>query len=158
MKLVEIKNIKPKQIYKHKNGNIYIVSYQTHYRYEIADCYKNNMLDSEENEFYSREFAEDMELIGFVNITHKIEDNKLVEIPREEFEVDDIFVYTECDGLQSYYSLHQITKDGEFLLISDNDDKVLSGVCADNLLDNGLLKCGILGVNYEWVNDKLIKE
>lgn len=164
MKLKEIKDIKPNQIYKHKNGNIYIVSYQTHYRYEIADCYKDNILYSEENEFYSREFAEDMRLIGFIGITHKLEYKNLVEIPREEFEVDDIVEAIE-DITEEMSNIECNIKKGEkfvilyrpyhFVLFGiDNEEKSEFCFCGDKLKKQ-FKKIGIYGVTHTFINDKL---
>jgi len=164
MKLVAIKNIKPNQIYKHKNGNIYIISYQTHYRYEIADCYKNNILDSEENEFYSREFAEDMELIGFVNITHKLENKKLVEIPREEFEVDDIILNTKNNEKYFITEIYEpvgtgfggsIARDIGIAINVNTFEKIYISEFGFGFPSK---KIGIYGVTHEFLNSNLIKE
>jgi hypothetical protein len=100
------------------------------------------------------------ELIGFLNITHKIEkdDNgnyKLVEIPRKEYEVDDI---VECE---------KILKNDETLGVVfgvDNDED--DDDCVKILYANGDTeylyakhgkpkKVGILGVNYEFANGRL---
>jgi len=155
MKLVEIKECLRNQVWKNKDDNsLYEIDFVDNGDVVATNDFEENFRIELAEEIFIRKF----ELIGFLNITHKLENNKLAEIPRKEFEVDDVFVYTEYDGSPSYYSLHEITKDGEFLLISDNDDKVLSGVYADTLLEEGLLKCGILGVEFEWKNDKLINE
>jgi hypothetical protein len=121
-------------------------------------------------------------LIGFLGITHRIEkddeyDFKLVEIPRKEFDDGDVIESSEheFDGIkyaifniedrldiqsphEPYLIFHLIDENGEvghacdFNGYSEDDEIFLFG----RNRKNPSKKHGILGVNYEFVNDKLI--
>lgn len=90
----------------------------------------------------------DKYLIGFLGITHEIQNDKLVEIPRKQkFEVDDIL------KIFNYYK-DETTGNicGQFTGL----------ICYDGLLRklenyDKIEKVGILGVNYEFVNDKFVR-
>jgi hypothetical protein len=111
-----------------------------------------------------KEILENAKLVGYLGITHIVENSKLVEIPRNKFEVDDIveslryglcsysqaiitgtrpnsFVPTSNDWVVDVYCDGKKDKDRESLAITEED------------LDDE--KVGILGVTHEFVNEKL---
>jgi hypothetical protein len=174
MKLVKIKNIREGQIYKDKN-NLYLIidiicgnaTYQKYNTYDLKGILKEKRTDCDFLFFKDKE----RELIGFVDITHKIEDGKLVEIPREELEKDDIIEI----NMEKYIIIdikNFIAKDialdksiqGYSLSVLDSDghyDTYLFEIDEKNYK-----KIGILGVNYflqnsklnNFINNKLVKE
>lgn len=92
----------------------------------------------------------DKYLVGFLGITHKIEDGRLVEIERNEFEEDDI---VECSDRK--YIITYASRD------SNEDYNTYNINEIDNLenetyaLSTDLKKIGTLGVDYEFINNKL---
>lgn len=156
MKLVKIENIREGQIYKDKN-NLYLIidiicgniTYQKYNTYDLKGILKEKRTDCDFLFFRDKE----RELIGFLGITHEIKDNKLVEITREELGntgcyIDDIFIneYEEVEGV-----VLGMSRDGYIrLLEQDGKDIYETGTITE--------KIGILGVNYEFINDKLVKE
>lgn len=106
-------------------------------------------------------------LIGKLGITHEIRDNRLVEIPRDEFQVDDVVTYFDFDHCENigvvisiydrdeYTSYSFITNKG----IYDTDDCFEHEEIGE---DTGIYtytpkKIGILGVTHEFVNDCEVK-
>lgn len=90
-------------------------------------------------------------LVGFLGITHKIEDGKLVEIQRKKLEKDDII-----ESRNVKYFVKEITKDCIVLLDCDEDLMRLSyekKYLKEYLID--YKKIGTLGVNYFFQNSKL---
>lgn len=94
--------------------------------------------DSEELRFY-----ENGELIGKIGITHRIEERKLVEIPRTaEFQTDDVIeVHWE-------YGIEIDVIRVNFM------DGVFAYLDPDFIHKDQIKKVGILGVTHEFVNDR----
>jgi hypothetical protein len=108
-------------------------------------------------------------LIGFLNITHKLEDNKLIEVPREEFEVDDIIQNKwESEGILNLivhkkndmavickiYPSHYFVN-SYFNINSEEDLKMFFSSRKNRIELSETNRVGILGVNYEFINEKL---
>jgi hypothetical protein len=120
---------------------------------ELRDKFgKGNCIDVELTDgttIKCEDFFKKGKLIGFLNITHRIEDNKLVEIPRKEFEVDDVI---QTNGYKEWNSPTVIT------YIDDLDKySIFDGWHNHAFMNNkDIRKIGILGVNYEFVNERLL--
>lgn len=170
MKLVEINDIRAGQIYKRDNV-LYLIRYIL-FNLENTDpvwiCIEYGE-DYQETEsmFNGNATVESVEkqgyeLIGFLGITHKIENEKLVEIPREELQIDDVIefaVLCEEYDFEVYKAFYKVVY--RFSIIQDEEETF---VCIGNNGNsynvsrndfNG--KVGILGVNYEFVNNQLVK-
>ena len=140
LELVEIKDVRIGQIYKGKENyfvikkNITTKDYMPEFeadKYQGLNFKKNTALIMDncniigcENDF------EDKKIIGFLDKTHKIEDNKLIEIPRKEFDVGDIY-------LQSWHE--QLSTDCRCGIISDSRELILSKIDGDTLIFNNCL-------------------
>lgn len=117
--------------------------------------------DSEELRFY-----ENGELIGKLGITHRIEDGKLVEIPREDLVVDDIVEYLDCDGFKVTAVIASLItgmtrEDSQYGFITNDGNFDESSLFEKEEIgeDSGTFtytpkKIGILGVTHEFVNDR----
>ena len=109
--------------------------------------------DEEGNETYESEanyFFESIKLIGKIGITHKIENEKLIEIPRDDVEVDDVF---ESDALIVVVSTG-LWKDGrlDFEYITPYKDTWVRS--NRTFSDVDWKHKGILGIHYKFVNSK----
>ena len=162
MKLVEIKDIRVGQIYRktcdrdcylliseiNKNKTItYAVN--SRFGFYLDECNKKNLENILENSF---------ELVGFLGITHEIKDKKLVKIPREELETDDVIEFavlreeSDFEVCKVVYRFSIIQDEEEtFICVGNNGNSY--NVSRNDF--NG--KVGILGVNYEFVNNQLVK-
>ena len=111
-----------------------------------------------------------MPIIGKLGITHRIEGNRLVEIPREDLIVDDVVEYLDFDGFpikgvictvitamtaeETQYEF--ITEDGK-----SDDSSIFNR--EEIREDSGIYtytpkKIGILGVTHEFVNDRGVQQ
>lgn len=102
-----------------------------------------------QGEYINKELLEkfkepDKYLVGFLGITHKIVDGRLVEIERKEFEVDDI-VLTNSGFIGIILS---ITIDQWFFIMRDDGFTVHEN-------KEPLKKLGTLGIGYEFINNRL---
>lgn len=88
------------------------------------------------------------ELIGKINITHEIKDNKLVEIPRAKFQVDDV---VECKHLNYPFVIYNNDL-GDEKFYSFFGGHVSLSMKKDVFCENSK-KIGIYGVTHEFVND-----
>jgi hypothetical protein len=154
MILKEITEVRIDQI-RELNGKKQIVKENT----DGGDFWAANLDDLSDDEFHYNEELESWKIIGFLGITHKKEGNKLVEIPRNKFEVDDI---VESKSWNIYGDSKAIITGTE----SNPDDFVVDvyhkGEKVKELENTEIIeedlddeKVGILGVNYEFVNEKL---
>ncbi len=89
-------------------------------------------------------------LIGFLGITHKIEDGRLVEIERKEFEIDDIVEYNDKKYIITYANRNS-TEDYSIYYINEVDNLENKTVASST----DFKKLGTLGVNYEFINNKM---
>lgn len=152
MKLVKIKDVRVGQVWKDTyNGFIRVV---IPFDDEPNVICGNSLFYPCNNEILLRDDFEDIilediksrhKLIGFIGITHKIEDEKLVEIPREDFEVDDV-VKTSTKNIQIIdrvidgYMVHLLGYDYSFYEEKEELNKI-----------------GIFGITHEFVNERLVK-
>lgn len=94
-------------------------------------------------------------LIGKIGITHRIEGNRLVEIPRAAgFQVDDVVKFNWNDP-----RLYVINREIDFGIKKTHPDNSCFEATNDlygsrQLVDFELKRVGILGVTHEFVNDR----
>lgn len=185
MKLQKIKDVRVGQIWTFNEGKTYDVVidvrnidrhlqdclYEVNFIIYCDDKYlsgKTKEQDKDRLYFFDAEFCRqgeninkellekfkepDKYLVGFLGITHKIEDGRLVEIERKKFEEDDIversdrkyiITYASRDSNEDYntYNINEI----------DNLENETYALSTD------LKKLGTLGINYEFINNKLEK-
>lgn len=150
MKLVEIKDIRVGQVLE-RDRCIFVIEERTGVHNFAVTLYCHNHKPAPNDAYEAlatreRNAAtfEDCEIIGKIGITHRVEGNRLIEIPRREFEVDDIFcryrdnpqIIIEVSGINSLTGYSPKEK----MLISH-----IANIC---------YKIGILGITHELVNDK----
>ncbi len=185
MKLQKIKDVRVGQIWTFNEGKTYDVVidvrnidrhlqdclYEVNFIIYCDDKYvfgKTKEQDKDRLYFFDAEFCRqgedinkellekfkepDKYLVGFLGITHKIEDGKLVEIKRNEFEVDDIIKY---NGKK--YIITNIEEQK-----SNNKLNIYSFANIDDLSEfkfhistDKLKKLGTLGIEYDFINNKL---
>ena len=92
----------------------------------------------------------DKYLVGFLGITHKIEDGRLVEIERKKFEADDIVEYNNEKYIITYAN-RAGNEDYSIYYINEIDNLENQTVASST----DLKKLGTLGVNYEFINNKM---
>lgn len=111
----------------------------------------------------------DKYLVGFLGITHKIVDGRLVEIERKEFEVDDIIsIKKNINGAESFNKSHFNIKKGTIMLVNFCNEITLNCVNSngyernfdfyddeDENIEDYFEKISTLGVNYEFINNKM---
>lgn len=89
-------------------------------------------------------------LVGFLGITHKIVDGRLVEMERKEFEIDDIVEYNDKKYIITYANRNS-TEDYSIYYINEVDNLENKTVASST----DFKKLGTLGVNYEFINNKM---
>lgn len=152
MNLVEIKDVRVGQIYNYHNILYLIKDKLKDDEFITTSYYSKHSL---ENTVYYEEFAthckdsilfKSCTLIGKLGITHRIEDGKLVEIPRTaEFQIDD--VCCEANSKNTNFVIDAIDAYGcEALFLFDEK--------RNRHFPQGVEKIGILGVTHEFVNDR----
>ncbi len=115
----------------------------------------------------------DKYLIGFLGITHKIEDGRLVEIERKEFEVDDIIYckkyiafcheinFGDYDILEGQiFIINDWDEFSDYIIITllnENGKEINFKIKDKNKIKKYFCKIGTLGVNYEFINNKMKK-
>jgi hypothetical protein len=161
MKLIEITNNEVGRIYKTNNKFIIIdESFRKREIYYYTFNYDSNG-NSEllANHFILKESLKYCKLIGFINITHKIENNKLVEIERKEFEVDDIIKFKN-DRIYVITKTHTcgngFNNNKTFYTLFNGVESWESFDLTDEYFRENSIKIGIYGVTHKFVNDKLL--
>lgn len=194
MKLKKTKDVRVGQVWSFNNGETYDVvidvlntddNYDKHHPYEVIyEIYNDFESDGytfKDIEYCRREepvsndtlemFKQpDKYLVGFIGITHKIEDGKLVEIERNEDFIelengtkvykDDVValvIYPVSDSFEICYvsSIKNNPNDKEFGVSLFNGDlsyntKMGKSEYASKYITK---KLGTIGVNYEFVNN-----
>lgn len=157
MKLVEIKDVRPGQVWQFGENmcRCFVVERTMKTKtcgttYQAFDC--PTMPEECKGELYIRDY--DMpkiphgKLIGKLDITHRVDDGRLVEIPRSDgFKVDDVV-------------RHESGKTG--VIVKTNNAGFAVGYeysinCGSEGFNDTfeyLTKIGILGVTHEFVNDR----
>lgn len=129
---MEIKDVRVGQIRKMADGIFY-----------IDDDHGDLCRIDEKKQFKGLIHNDEGQLIGKIGITHRIEDRKLVEIPRTaEFQTDDVIeVHWE-------YGIEIDVIRVNFM------DGVFAYLDPDFIHKDQIKKVGILGVTHEFVNDR----
>jgi len=158
MKLVEIKDIQINQVYRNKNTSFYNYSIITKINKQTIKVIN---IQEEKREYLISKlhFLFFNKLIGFINITHKLKNNNLIEIPREEFEVDRIIrVKKECIKKGQIFYIKKISKEYNDKIMLETLDINGKNVDFYNSIKNMrkvFEEIGDLDVNYKLINDKL---
>lgn len=183
MKLQKIKDVRVGQIWTFNKGRTYDIvlsvrSIDDNFHHEVSEVvfeiwadfdYATGKKDKEDinnrylvdieytkkGEKVSQDLLEkfkqpDKYLVGFLGITHKIEDGRLVEIERKEFEIDDIVEYNDKKYIITYANRNS-TEDYSIYYINEVDNLENKTVASST----DFKKLGILGVNYEFINNKM---
>lgn len=92
-------------------------------------------------------------LIGFLGITHKEENGRLIEIPRRELDIDDVVEFCiKYDGKKKEVGvIVGLEYKNNIILYEVDYWRYINKIFNPN-------KLGILGVNYEFVNNKLVDD
>lgn len=144
MKLVEIKDVRPGQVW---------INDQTGLIHTVDDLGELSTADKAKTVKIRNEYLKSAKcrLIGKIGITHRIEGNRLIEIPpffkNQKINADDI-VKVIKDGtfpwvVDTTYNASKYTKYISLLSYHDND-----------FSEDEVEKIGILGVTHEFVNDR----
>ncbi len=168
MKLVEIKDVRVGQIRKNFDDLILVEA-------EKANGFSHYQAFTEFGGFMNKDVKAHykflaMPIIGKIGITHRIEDNRLVEIPREDLIVDDVVEYLDFDGFTVKAVICSVmtaltAEETQYAFITED------GQSEDTTLfereeigeDSGIFtytpkKIGILGVTHEFVNDREVQQ
>lgn len=163
MKLVEIKDVRPGQVW---------INDQTRLLHTVDDLGGLSNTAKMETVKIRDEYlkAAKCRLIGKIGITHRIEDNRLVEIPREDLIVDDVVEYLDFDGFTVKAVICSVmtaltAEETQYAFITED------GQSEDTTLfereeigeDSGIFtytpkKIGILGATHEFVNDREVQQ
>lgn len=149
MKLVEIKDIRPGQIWEAHRNQFLILSRGNNI---IARMYERGNPVAEG--IKSADEFIDMRLRGKFGITHRFEGEKLVEIPRTyDIQTDDVVKFNWSDP-----RLYVINREIDFGIKEIHPDNACFEATNDlygsrQLVDFELKHVGILGVTHEFIND-----
>ncbi len=155
MKLVEIKDIRPGQVW---------INDQTGLIHTVDNLGELSNADKMETTKIRDEYLKSAKcrLIGKIGITHRIVGDKLAEIPREaKFKVDDIvhltsyaaFFETGISVIQDIYELEGYAPKIRYAL-TDKNGSTSCNWYFENLKRAKIKLVGILGVTHEFVNDR----
>lgn len=150
MKLVEIKDVRVGQVLE-RDRCIFVVMRRSGIDSVFLRLYCHNRKPEPNNAYEAQAMHEvrvdalnDCKIIGKIGITHRIEGNRLVEIPRKELEIDDIF----CRYRDNPQIIIEVNGDNGLTGYSPKEKRLISHVA------NICYKIGILGVTHEFVNDR----
>lgn len=156
MKLVEIKDIRPGQIRKNFDDIILIgAEVQNGVSHYQAFTEFGGLMNKDVKSNYK--FL-DMPIIGKIGITHRIENNRLVEIPRSAgFQTDDVVKF-KWDP-----RLYVINREIDFGIKKTHPDNSCFEATNDlyssrQLVDFELKRIGIFGVTHEFVNEREVMD
>lgn len=150
MKLVEIKDIRPGQIWEAHRNQFLILSRGNNI---IARMYEREkpVVEGIKN---ADEFT-DMKLCGKFGITHRFDGENLVEIPRTPgFQTDDVVKFNWSDP-----RLYVVNREIDFGIKETHPDNACFEATNDlygsrQLVDFEIRRVGILGVTHEFINDR----
>ena len=144
MKLVEIKDVRPGQVW---------INNQTGLLHAVDDLGNLSNADKAETAKIRDEYlkAAKCRLIGKIGITHRIENNRLVEIPpvfkEQKINTDDIVKILEDDSYPwVVVTTYNAKKYKRYISLLSYHDSHFS--------ENEVEKIGVLGVTHEFVNDR----
>lgn len=147
MKLVEIKDVRVGQIWKDKDGDLWL---------EWNDIYAPPIRDTKYYRCDKETFKYLVEcrhkLVGFLGITHEVKDFKLSEIipayKNQKVQRDDIVKVVADNSapwlVDTTYNSHKYK---DYISLLSPYDK--------DFTEDEIEKIGTLGVNYEFVHDRL---
>lgn len=160
MKLVEINDVRVGQVLE-RNCCIFVIEERTgaHNFAVTLYCHNHKPVPNDAYEASAtreRNIAafDDCKIIGKIGITHRIEGNRLVEIPRfVGFQTDDVVKF-KWDP-----RLYVINREIDFGIKETHPNNSCFEATNDlygsrQLVDFELKRVGILGVTHEFVNDK----
>lgn len=164
MKLVEIKDVRVGQIRKNFDDIILIDA-------KIPDGFSHYQAFTEFGGLMNKDIKLnhkflDMPIIGKLGITHRIDDGRLVKIPREDLVVDDVVEYLDFDGFKVTAVIASLItgmtrEDSQYGFITNDGNFDESSLFEKEEIgeDSGTFtytpkKIGILGVTHEFVNDR----
>lgn len=164
MKLVEINDVRAGQVLE-RNRCIFVIEERTGVHNFAVGLYCHNHKPAPNNAYEALSIRErnvatfeDCKIIGKIGITHRIEGNRLVEIPRfSGFQVDDIVKF-KWDP-----RLYVINREIDFGIKKTYPDNSCFEATNDlygsrQLVDFELKRVGILGVTHEFVNDREVSD
>lgn len=164
MKLVEINDVRAGQVLE-RNRCIFVIEERTGVHNFAVGLYCHNHKPAPNNAYEALSIRErnvatfeDCKIIGKIGITHRIEGNRLVEIPRfSGFQVDDIVKF-KWDP-----RLYVINREIDFGIKKTHPDNSCFEATNDlygsrQLVDFELKRIGILGVTHEFVNDREVSD
>ena len=164
MKLVEINDVRAGQVLE-RNRCIFVIEERTGVHNFAVGLYCHNHKPAPNNAYEALSIRErnvatfeDCKIIGKIGITHRIEGNRLVEIPRfSGFQVDDIVKF-KWDP-----RLYVINREIDFGIKKTHPDNSCFEATNDlygsrQLVDFELNRIGILGVTHEFVNDREVSD
>lgn len=148
MKLVEIKDVRPGQVW---------INDQTGLIHTVDDLGNLSNADKAETAKIRDEYlkAAKCRLIGKIGITHRIEDNRLVEIPpvfkEQKINTDDIIKILEDDSCPwVVVTTYNAKKYKRYISLLSYHDSHFS--------ENEVEKIGVLGVTHEFINDREVQQ
>lgn len=151
MKLVEIKDIRPGQVW---------INDQTGLIHTVDNLGNLSNANKAETTQIRDEYLKSAKcrLIGKLGITHRIENNRLVEIPRSAgFQTDDVVKF-KWDP-----RLYVINREIDFGIKKTHPDNSCFEATNDlygsrQLVDFELKRIGIFGVSHEFVNEREVMD
>lgn len=162
MKLVEINDVRVGQVLE-RDRCIFVVEERTGVYNFAVTLYCHNHKSAPNDAYEALATRErnvsafdDCKIIGKIGITHHIEDNRLVELPRSAgFQADDVVKF-KWDP-----RLYVINREIDFGIKETHPDNSCFEATNDlygsrQLVDFELKRVGILGVTHEFVNDREI--
>lgn len=160
MKLAEIKNVRHGQVWE-RDRCLFVIEQRTGVHNFAVSLYCHNHKPAPHDAYEELSMRErnintfnDCKIIGKIGITHRIEGNKLIEIPRSDgFKVDDVVKF-KWDP-----RLYVINREIDFGIKETHPDnscfEATHGLYGSRqMVDFELKRVGILGVTHEFVNDK----
>lgn len=160
MKLVEINDVRVGQVLE-RDRCIFVIEERTGAHNFAVSLYNHNHKPAPNDAYEWKTMHEknvaafdDCKIIGKIGITHRIEGNKLVEIPRSAgFQTDDVVKF-KWDP-----RLYVINREIDFGIKETHPNNLCFEATNDlygsrQLVDFELKRVGILGVTHEFVNDK----
>lgn len=176
MKLVEINDVRPGQVLE-RDRCIFVIEERTGAHNFAVSLYCHNHKPAPNNAYEVLSMRErnvatfnDCEIIGKIGITHRIEGNRLVEIPREDLIVDDVVEYLDFDGFKVTAVIAEVItgmtrEDSQYGFITNDGNFDESSLFEKEEIgeDSGIFtytpkKIGVLGVTHEFVNDREVQQ
>ncbi len=153
MKLVEIKDIRPGQVW---------INDQTGLIHTVDNLGNLSNANKTETTKIRDEYLKSAKcrLIGKLGITHRIENNRLIEIPRTaEFQIDDVFktmVWTKSPADPSF----DIGCDFTYAISIVNfvEDNIIFDYLNEEYLPENIERIGVFGVTHEFVNEREVMD